>query len=89
MAIEETLSDYYVYTITLELDRIGVVEVEEGKLLLPEERKFMSKELREKAVKDILDAITVFTRNIKHSSVLLKPLAVIGGAFDKVVPFLG
>lgn len=89
LAIEETLSDYYVYTITLELDRIGVVEVEDGKLLLPEERKFMSKELREKAVKDILDAITVFTRNIKHSSVLLKPLAVIGGAFDKVVPFLG
>ncbi|EQG40558.1 devr family CRISPR-associated regulatory protein [Clostridioides difficile DA00130] len=88
LAIEETLSDYYVYTITLELDRIGVVEVEEdGKLLLPEERKFMSKELREKAVKDILDAITVFTRNIKHSSVLLKPLAVMGGAFDKVVPF--
>ncbi|WP_131086979.1 type I-B CRISPR-associated protein Cas7/Cst2/DevR, partial [Clostridioides difficile] len=87
LAIEETLSDYYVYTITLELDRIGVVEVEDGKLLLPEERKFMSKELREKAVKDILDAITVFTRNIKHSSVLLKPLAVIGGAFDKVVPF--
>ncbi|MCP8592649.1 hypothetical protein NMF05_19565, partial [Acinetobacter baumannii] len=80
LAIEETLSDYYVYTITLELDRIGVVEVEEdGKLLLPEERKFMSKELREKAVKDILDAITVFTRNIKHSSVLLKPLAVMGG----------
>ncbi len=89
MAIEETLSDYYVYTITLELDRIGVVEVEDGKLLLPEERKFMSKELREKAVKDILDAITVFTRNIKHSSVLLKPLAVMGGAFDKVVPFFG
>ncbi|HHQ8780192.1 TPA: type I-B CRISPR-associated protein Cas7/Cst2/DevR, partial [Clostridioides difficile] len=87
LAIEETLSDYYVYTITLELDRIGVVEVEDGKLLLPEERKFMSKELREKAVKDILDAITVFTRNIKHSSVLLKPLAVMGGAFDKVVPF--
>ncbi len=72
----------------MELDRIGVVEVEDGKLLLPEERKFMSKELR-KSSKDILDAITVFTRNIKHSSVLLKPLAVIGGAFDKVVPFLG
>lgn len=87
LAVEEVMGDYYVYTVTLELDRIGVVEVENGSLLLPEDRKYMSKELREKAVKDILDAITVYTRNIKHSSVLLKPLAVFGGAFDKVVPF--
>lgn len=87
LAIEEVIADYYVYTVTLELDRIGVIEVENGKLLLPEEKKYMKKEIREKGVKDILDAITIFTRNIKHSSVLLKPLIVFGGAFDKVVPF--
>lgn len=87
LAVEEVMGDYYVYTITLELDRIGVVEVENGKMLLPEDRKYMTKSIREKGVKDILDAITIFTRNIKHSSVLLKPLAVFGGAFDKVVPF--
>lgn len=81
------MADYYVYTVTLELDRIGVIEVQDGKLLLPEERKYMDKKIREKAVRDILDALTIFTRNIKHSSVLLKPLIVIGGAFDKVVPF--
>lgn len=87
LAVEEVMADYYVYTVTLELDRIGVIEVQDGKLLLPEERKYMDKKIREKAVRDILDALTIFTRNIKHSSVLLKPLIVIGGAFDKVVPF--
>lgn len=87
LAIEEVMADYYIYTVTLELDRIGVVEVEGGKILLPEERKYMNKNIREKAVSDILDALTIFTRNIRHSSILLKPLVVIGGAFDKVVPF--
>lgn len=87
LAVEEVMGDYYVYTVTIELDRVGVIEVMDGKYLLPDERKYMPKELREKAVKDILDALTVYTRKIKHASVLLKPLAVFGGAFDKVVPF--
>lgn len=87
LATEEVMGDYYVYTITIELDRIGVVEVEKGKYLLPEERKYMSKELREKAVKDIVMAITLLRREIKHGQVLLKPLAVFGGAFDMVVPY--
>lgn len=71
----------------MEFDRIGVVEVEDGKLFLLEERKFMSKELREKVVKDILDVIIVFIRNIKYLLVLLKLFVVMGGVFDKVVLF--
>lgn len=87
LAVEEVMADYYVYTVTLELDRIGVVEVQDGKLLAPDDRKYMPKKVREKAAKDIMDALTILTRNIKHTSVLLKPLAVMGGAFDKVVPY--
>lgn len=84
---EEVTGGYYVYTVTLELNRIGVKEVKDGKIVPPDQREYMSKELREKAVKDILEVLTIFTRRIKHSTVLLKPLLVVGGAYDKVIPF--
>lgn len=87
LAIEEVMGDYYVYTITLELDRIGVNEISEGKLVSFENREFIKKELREKAICDILDAICIYTRNIHHSTVVLKPLVVLGGAFEYVVPY--
>lgn len=87
LVYEEVTGGYYVYTVTLELNRIGVKEIRDGKVVPPAQREYMSKELREKAVKDILEVITIFTRRIKHSTVLLKPLLVVGGAYDKVIPF--
>ncbi|MGL5616482.1 MAG: DevR family CRISPR-associated autoregulator [Sarcina sp.] len=84
---EEIVAGYYVYTVTIELNRIGVKEIKDGKVVAPEQREYMSKELREKAVKDILEVLTIFTRRIKHSTVLLKPLLVVGGAYEKVIPF--
>ena len=88
LASEEVFGDYYTYTITLELDRIGVEETDEkGKYLPIDQRKYYSKGEREQIVKDILDAITQFTRSIKHQTVLLKPLAVFGGVFQDVIPY--
>lgn len=87
LANEEVFGDYYVYTITIELDRVGVLEVKDGKYLFPDERIYMDKSLREKAVVDIVDVITELTRTIKHQTIHLKPLAVFGGVFESVIPY--
>lgn len=87
LAFEEVFGDYYYYTITIELDRIGVVEVENEKYLEPGKRKYMSREIRKKAIIDIIDAILNFTRDIKHQKIHLKPLAVFGGAFKSPIPY--
>lgn len=87
LANEEVFGDYYVYTVTIELDRIGLIETKDGKYLDIDKREYLSKETREKAVKDILEALTILTRDIKHQRVLLKPLAVFGGAFKSALPY--
>ncbi|MBO1304768.1 type I-B CRISPR-associated protein Cas7/Cst2/DevR [Enterococcus sp. 669A] len=92
LANEEVFGDYYAYTVTIELDRIGMSEVAKGgdgkyHYVSPSERNYMPDELRIQAVQDILNALTILTRDIKHQRVLLKPLAVFGGAFDKVIPY--
>ncbi|MDQ2086771.1 hypothetical protein RBH29_10065, partial [Herbivorax sp. ANBcel31] len=87
LAFEEVFGDYYCYTITIELDRIGVVEVKDNKYLEPEERKYMSGEIRKKAITDITDAIINFTRDIKHQKIHLKPIAVFGGVFESPIPY--
>ncbi|HHV29530.1 type I-B CRISPR-associated protein Cas7/Cst2/DevR [Acetivibrio mesophilus] len=87
LAFEEVFGDYYYYTITIELDRIGVIEVENDKYLEPGNRKYMTKELRKKAIVDLIDAILNFTRDIKHQKIHLKPLAAFGGAFRSPIPY--
>lgn len=87
LAFEEVHGDYYYYTVTIELERIGVVEVEEGKYLEPSMRKYMDKAIRKQAVKDLVEAFTKLTRDIKHGKVLLKPLAIFGGAFESPIPY--
>lgn len=87
LATEEIFGDYYVYTITIELDRFGVNEVKDDKYLEPKDRIYMDKELRKEALRDIIDVICNFTRTIKHQTVLLKPLAVFGGVYESVIPY--
>lgn len=87
LANEEVFGDYYTYTLTIELNRVGVVETDGDKYLMPSQRTFFAKESRLKAVQDILQALTILTRDIKHQKVLLKPLGVYGGAFTSAVPY--
>lgn len=88
LANEEIFGDYYYYTVTLELDRIGRCEInEQGKYLPPEKYSYRDNEFRKKIIKDIISALTELTRNIKHQTVHLKPLAVYGGIFEKVIPY--
>lgn len=87
LANEEVFGDYYTYTVTIELNRLGVNEYEKGKYLPPKDRKYKSKDLRLKMLKDLVDALCEFTRDIKHQKVLLKPLAIFGGAYETVIPY--
>lgn len=87
LANEELFGDYYTYTVTIELDRIGVNEFENGKLLSLEERTYIDKDIRLGAVKDIIDALTKLTRDIRHQKIFLRPLAIFGGVFEDVVPY--
>lgn len=87
LAFEEVFGDYYYYTVTIELDRIGVIEVENEVYIEPDKRKYMEKDVRIKVVKDLVDAISKLTRDIKHQKVHLKPLAVFGGAFQSPIPY--
>jgi len=88
MATEEIFGDYYFYTITIELDRIGRKEINEDEEYLPPgEREYFDDNERKEIVKDIISALTEFRRSIKHQTVHLKPLAVFGGLFKKVLPY--
>ncbi|WP_427340546.1 type I-B CRISPR-associated protein Cas7/Cst2/DevR [Caloranaerobacter sp. DY30410] len=88
LAYEEVFGDYYTYTVTLELDRIGVIETDEKGNRLPiDKRVYFDEKDRKEIVKNILTALIEFTRQIKHQTVHLKPLAVFGGAFPKVIPY--
>lgn len=88
LAYEEVFGDYYTYTVTLELDRIGVIETDEKGNRLPlDKRVYFDEKERKEIVKNILMALIEFTRQIKHQTVHLKPLAVFGGAFPRVIPY--
>ncbi|MDA3779069.1 MAG: type I-B CRISPR-associated protein Cas7/Cst2/DevR [Bacteroidales bacterium] len=92
LANEEIMGDYYVYTITLELDRIGRIETttdDNGKILYVDPTSYIYKdeEYRKSIVTDLIEALSQLTRTIKHQTILLQPLAVFGGLFDKVIPY--
>ncbi len=106
---EEIMGDWYRYTITIELDRVGRIETEiqnkvskkksseaketesDGKdtvvYLAPNNFKYKNAESRKKMVTDLLETICHLTRTIKNQTVHLKPKAVFGGLFDRVVPY--
>ncbi len=88
LANEEIFGDYYYYTITIELDRVGKSEVDsEGKYLLPKDQIYKEAENRKQMIKDLMNIISEFTRDIKHQTIHLKPLVVYGGIFKKTIPY--
>lgn len=88
LANEEIMGDYYYYTVTLELDRIGKTELDkDGKMLNLKEQQYFEKNIRKEIVSDLINALSELTRDIKHQTVHLKPIAVYGGIFKKVIPY--
>lgn len=90
-ASEEIMGDNYQYTITVELERIGRNEIkrdgEKVEVLTPSQYSYKDSKIRKKIVIDLLEAIKIFTRKIKHQTVFLEPQAVFGGLFSQVVPY--
>ena len=88
---------YYKYTVTIDLDRIGVDEIEierevvndKGKKVKIKENQKISidKKVRKRRVKKLLDIISLLYRDIKGRREDLKPLFVIGGVYDIKNPF--
>jgi CRISPR-associated protein Cst2 len=68
----------YSYTVTVDLDRIGVDENDNIKLL-PNEKA--------KRVNQLLEILKVLTRNIKGRTESLSPIFAIGGVYDIKNPF--
>lgn len=78
----ETHVAHYYYTVTVDLDRIGVWETLEGEkenVLTPEEKK--------KRVLELLEVIKNLSRQIKGRWESLAPIFVIGGVFSVKNPF--
>lgn len=70
---------YYAYTLTLDLDKVGVDE--------NDKKIVVSKEEKIKRVQALLYAIRVLNRDIKGKRENLNPLFVIGGIYESGNPF--
>jgi len=76
IAQSEIHRSYYTYTITIDLDRVGV----DGNVVISENEKA-------NRVKALLDAIAYLYRDIKGRRENLSPLFVVGGRYTRKNPF--
>jgi CRISPR-associated regulatory protein, DevR family len=77
----EQHTTHYYYTIAIDLDRIGIWETENGA------KEVISAEEKAKRVKDLLDIIRTFSRQIRGRYENLSPIFVIGGIYKVKNPF--
>ena len=73
--VEQHLS-YYTYTITIDLEKIGV----DGEIKLPSEEKA-------KRVNQLLDIVKILNREIRGREENLSPIFIIGGMYNINSPF--
>ena len=90
IAQSEIHKSYYAYTVTIDLDRVGIDEVitkyVEGKE--PEIRKDMvDKSERAKRVNDLLKILKTLYRDIRGRRENLSPIFIIGGVYNIKNPF--
>ena len=76
LANVEQHQSFYAYTLTIDLNRVGV----DGEIELEEEEKM-------RRVKELLTIIKLLNRNIRGRQENLAPLFVIGGVYDLPNPF--
>lgn len=76
LANSEQHLSYYTYTLTIDLEKVGV----DGDIVL-------DKEERARRVNQLLDIVKVLNRNIRGRQENLSPLFIIGGVYDMANPF--
>ena len=78
IAQAEIHKSYYKYTITIDLDKIGIDELDEIEI---------ENEEKARRVNKLLDTISLLYRDIRGRREDLKPLFIIGGVYDIKNPF--
>ena len=78
IAQAEIHKSYYKYTVTIDLDKIGIDELDEIEI---------KKEGKARRVNKLLDTISLLYRDIRGRREDLKPLFIIGGVYDIKNPF--
>lgn len=78
IAQAEIHKSYYKYTVTIDLDKIGIDELDEIEI---------KKEEKARRVNKLLDTISLLYRDIRGRREDLKPLFIIGGVYDIKNPF--
>lgn len=78
IAQAETHKSYYKYTVTIDLDKIGIDELDEIEI---------ENEEKARRVNKLLDTISLLYRDIRGRREDLKPLFIIGGVYDIKNPF--
>ncbi|PED07571.1 type I-B CRISPR-associated protein Cas7/Cst2/DevR [Bacillus pseudomycoides] len=78
IAQSEIHKSYYAYTITIDLDRVGIDNNDDVEI---------SNEEKIIRIQNLLDAVKFLYRDIKGRRENLTPLFVIGGVYDKKNPF--
>lgn len=76
LANSEQHLSYYTYTLTIDLEKVGV----DGDIVL-------DKEERARRVNQLLDIVKVLNRNIRGRQENLSPLFIVGGVYDMANPF--
>ena len=80
IAQSEIHQSFYSYTIAIDLDRIGIDEVD-GKIVSIKKRE------KVKRIKDFLDTVMFLYRDIKGRRENLSPVFAIGGIYERKTPF--
>ena len=78
IAQAEIHKSYYKYTVTIDLDKIGIDELDEIEI---------ENEEKDRRVNKLLDTISLLYRDIRGRREDLKPLFIIGGVYDIKNPF--
>ena len=78
IAQAEIHKSYYKYTLTIDLDKIGVDELDNIEI---------DKKEKERRIKKLLDTVSLLYRDIRGRREDLKPLFIIGGVYDIKNPF--
>ncbi len=78
----EEHTSHYLYTLAVDLDRIGVWEKEDGTI-----EEVLDNQEKAKRVLDLLDIVRTLDRQIKGRWESLSPVFVVGGVFNVKHPF--
>lgn len=82
IANSEEHTSHYIYTITVDLDRIGIWENTEG-----QQENVLDNQQKAKRVSDLIDIVFTLNRQIRGRWEDLSPVFVVGGIFETKHPF--